>query len=483
MLFVYPFFPAQIYSENIICPNNIQKLFLKDIGRIVLLNSYDVQILKYDALIADNREDIAESIFDTILTGGFLYANNELQQTSPFFGSKTLSHNYNLGLSQKTSLGSTVGIGFNTARAWSNAQTVTINPYYESSANINFEQALGKNLFGIQDRGSILITKLDVENAKYTSFERIESLVATAQKFYWDLVFATEQVNIALDFVEQAKRFFDLNKEKLKTGLSELPEVIASEANYRSREKDLILAQNNLKNAENNLRLLLNLPGDSCFSSGEELALDNGVLIADDEILEKAFLNRRDYKRILNLMKAKNINLVLANNNLWPEINLEGSFSKNGIDDSSYSSVQNITSEDHTAYSIGLAFKIPLENTKAKAQRDIAELEKTQSLLSFKALERQIVIGVLDQARDVKVYREAAASSEEVAKLQLEKLKEEEKRFNTGRSNTDTIIRYQEDLLQARLLAASAKLNYLKSLVDLDLVTGTLLNNYIEDIR
>ena len=66
----------------------------------------------------------------------------------------------------------------------------------------------------------------------------------------------------------------------------------------------------------------------------------------------------------------------------------------------------------------------------------------------------------------------------QIADLQDQKLKEEEKRFKRGRSDTDTIIRFQEDLNQARLLAAEAKFLYQEELINLRQAEGSLLNEY-----
>ena len=64
-------------------------------------------------------------------------------------------------------------------------------------------------------------------------------------------------------------------------------------------------------------------------------------------------------------------------------------------------------------------------------------------------LERQIAIAITDQVRDCNVFKEIAANSQEIASLQAQKLEGEVKRFGTGRSDTDTVIRFQEDLERA----------------------------------
>ncbi|MFT7538970.1 MAG: outer membrane protein TolC, partial [Lysobacterales bacterium] len=65
-----------------------------------------------------------------------------------------------------------------------------------------------------------------------------------------------------------------------------------------------------------------------------------------------------------------------------------------------------------------------------------------------------------------------------VADLQEKKVREEEKRFSKGRSNTDTLIRFQEDMIQARLSKAQADYAYHVALVNLNKEEGSLLKEY-----
>ncbi len=57
---------------------------------------------------------------------------------------------------------------------------------------------------------------------------------------------------------------------------------------------------------------------------------------------------------------------------------------------------------------------------------------------------------------------------------------EEEKRFSHGRSDTDTMIRFQDDLSNAREEAAEAKYKYYAAVIDLSRREGTLLKRYWE---
>ena len=71
-------------------------LSLKDISHIALENNFDIQIAKFDAYIKENDALLAESIFDTIISGKITYTDNQSKQASTIFGTKSLTNEYEL---------------------------------------------------------------------------------------------------------------------------------------------------------------------------------------------------------------------------------------------------------------------------------------------------------------------------------------------------------------------------------------------------
>lgn len=66
----------------------------------------------------------------------------------------------------------------------------------------------------------------------------------------------------------------------------------------------------------------------------------------------------------------------------------------------------------------------------------------------------------------------------EAAKLQREKLKEEEKRFTYGRSNTKRVIDYQQDYLAAQLEVAKSMSDLEMARVNLEKAMNIILEKY-----
>jgi outer membrane protein TolC len=455
-------------------------LSLLSATELALSNSYDIQLIQYDHWINQTKKDFAESIYDALFEADVEYQNNQRKQSSTILGTKTIDNDYNVGISQKLPTGTHVKVDLQNNRHWTDTSFATSALTHDSTFGVSVTQDLGKNFLGIQDRGNIKVTLLDIENSQFTSLEKVERTIALVQKAYWDVVLANERVFIEQEMLEQAQKLFEVNQEKLKDKAIEAPEITASEANFEKRKNQLRFYKNELEHKLNLLKLLLNVNEEVVLEITEVFNLED-FLINTQESVKKAFDYRRDYKRYKNLIKSKDLELVIEKKNLWPEINLTASLEQNGLGDHFRQAVTQITEEDNPNFSAGIRVDIPLQNRQAKAGFEKAKLNHSKALIDLKLLERTIITEVVSQAQTCLVLKEVAAHNETITNLQAEKLVQEERRLAQGRSDTDTIIRFQEDLIQAKWNTAVSKHQYLVALIDLKVLEGGLLEDYLPD--
>lgn len=455
-----------------------ENITLKDMTRLAIKRSFDIQLARFDAQISQADKIAAKSIYDLMFNTEANYHRDKNKRTSTIFGTTIEDRVYSAALSQKTTTGTTIGVDISNNRNASNSNFATSSVTHETVLGVSIQQDLGRNLFGIQDRGDVRIRLNDIRSSEYTSLDKIEAIIAETQISYWDLVLQNERIAIEKDMVEAAKKLYDLHEEKLADGLVELAEAIASEANYRKRQDELSLAQNLAEEKRNTLNLLLNIDDGTTIEPAD--GFKDAVSVVDVATsLKSAFEQRNDYKWIQNDLKSKYILVKMKKQSLWPEINLTASYKRNGLGDGFSESFENASGdEDNPDYSADVSIEFPLQNRAARAALTEAKLTEARQLVAFKSLERQIVLTIMNKVRDVNVYSEIAKSRGNVADLQEKKFLEEEKRFSKGRSNTDTLIRFQEDMIQARLSKAQADYAYHVALVNLNKEEGSLLKEY-----
>lgn len=456
-------------------------LSLGDITELAITNNFDIQLAKFDYYI--NEQDLFEELskYDTELAASVKYINDQRKPANIIVGEKSLNNEYSLGISKLLPTGTTIGLDFTLDREWSDSGFVTSNPYYESSAKVSIVQQLGKNFFGMKDRGEVKITKLDISNSGFTSLDRIERAIADAQIDYWRVVYRYTAVKLRKDILERAEWLYEMDQKRLSRGTIERPEFLYSEANVIERKTAVLVAENELQNAINDLKYSLNI----LDVKTEIIPLDQldifGYEVDFNMSMRQAIEHRRDYKRDLNNIKSRNINLSIKENNLWPEINLEASLVRNGIDRASKNATDQIYNQDNPEYSFGVTVVFPLENREAKAQFEQSKLEKAKALVNLKKTEEKILVEIDQRVRECNVTRKQSVMMLEAAKLQDEKLKGQEIRFKYGRSDSDTLIRYQHHLLFAQLDAAKSMMDYKVALIELDVAQNTFLDRIWKD--
>ncbi len=453
-------------------------LSLDDVSHLALENNLDIQIAKYDVYIKRNDILEAESIFDTILSADISFKNDQTKSSSVLAGTKTTAHDYKIGLSKKIPSGTTLGLEFQNTRTWTNSSYISVNPNHDASIKFSITQPVGKNFFGLIDRGDIKITKLDIANADYTCLDKIESYLASVQGSFWKFVLLKEELQIKREMLKRAENLYKIYKSKLQIGLVEEPDLLATEANVNIRKNEVLIAEENLEITKNQLLLELNEEKlDLKIHPLEELSLDSKRIDLISS-LKQAIENRRDYLKAKNDVTSKDIKVTMKKNNLWPEIDIEASFLRNGLSQDYKTAWQGISSENNPEVYVGLTFSLPLENRDAKGQFQKAKLEKAKYLLLLKKSERQILTQINDRITQLNTAIGKATTNENIVDLQQRKLKAQEIRFHSGRSNSDLMIRYQQDLLDAELSLAQSLYKYKIAVINLKLTQNSLLDEY-----
>ncbi|MFH1768913.1 MAG: TolC family protein [Candidatus Omnitrophota bacterium] len=445
---------------------------------IALANSLDIQIAKFDVLISRQSLPAAESIFDTVLNTKIGFEDDQTKPALATGATRTRVNTYSAGITKKLPSGTKLNLSADNTRTNSNSSAIAMRPQNEAGLNFSLTQSLGKNFFGFSDRADIEITKIDIENSDYTSLNMIEQTVGNVQIAYWDFVLKSETVAIKEDMLNKAKDLYSLYHRNFDLGLIEDVDLLAVESYMRERESDLLIARLDKTTAKNNLLFLI----DSPDLSVELLPLDNlgmAVSFIDlNDALRGAIANRRDYRIINNKIKAQNLKVETKNNSLWPQIDLEATLSKNGIDSSYIDSWGDLIKEDNSSAYLGLKLTLPLENTLAKAQLTKADLEKDQLILKLKLTERLILKDIHNEVKEANALANQIELFSSIIKLHENKLKAEHQRLNAGRSTSDRIIRYEEDLLLVRLNLAAAFFKYRVSIINLALAQNSLLDKY-----
>lgn len=445
---------------------------------LALKNSLDIQIAKYDYSRKEEDLPIEESIFEPIFDGVVDFSHNRLDQGTVFFGNKTDELRNDLNLKTLFRSGTKLRVSWMSNLINTNSPFTVFNPRHETDIKLSLIQSLGKNYFGLQDRSNIKITKIDIENSEYTSLDDIEGDLFDVQIAYWTLVLRYEELRIVTKFKNKAQKLYEVYLDRINIGLAEEVDLLTAQSNLEIRRNNILLAQLRVELSNNELTFLLNTEDVFIKLKPVNVLEVKPVEVDFYSSLKKAIEHRWDYSRLKNQLDINNIDIVIKDNNLWPEIDLEATYERNGVDNDFWTPIGEIFNKNQFEWFVGVTLEVPLGFKKAKAELSQSKISKRQLLLSIKRLERDILKEVNNSIKEIQTNKGRVDKSYLIANIEKNKLEQERRRARSGRSNSDILTRFENDYLQAQINLARNLFEYRISIIELERVQNTLLGKY-----
>ena len=449
-----------------------------------LLNNVSIAVESFNSKV--KKETVTESLSEFDATLGLeLSTGRKTQQLASAFSSPNRmendNDNWDLSLAQKLATGADYQFGFTNNRNKTNSKTAGLNPSYSSEFQLGLTQPLLKN-FGIDlNKRNIHIANNEVDISDYEFKTKAIDVVSDVENTYWDFVFSLRDLKVKQKSLERAKDLQRRVKAQVLVGIMAPIETLQAESEVASREEFLLTAQDVIEDNQDKLKNILNID----FSSPEGLSpiypsSQADVLMEDfnfNEIVKMALANRPDYLAKKKDLENKDILVKYQENQIYPSVDLVGSLGINGLSGeaititsgtfqgkSSYggnygNSLSDALSTKYYNWEFGVKFSYPLGNRSAKSKLSASRLEKAQSILSIKGLEKKIILEVRESARQLKTDSKRIKAANVAKKLADEKLKAEEKKFEVGLSTSFNVLKFQEDL-------AEAQSNEIKTIID-----------------
>jgi outer membrane protein len=255
-------------------------------------------------------------------------------------------------------------------------------------------------------------------------------------------------------------------------------ELAAAKAEIALRRVDLINARNTLATTRLRLLQLLNPPGKDLWD--REIILREKPVVPDvilDEVeshVEVALSFRPDLNQARLGVQRGDLEIMKTKNGLLPVMDLFITLGKTGYADSFGRSVSDLD-EDSYDISGGITLAYPLFNRDARARHQRATLSRGQSMEAVENLAQLVEVDVRTAYIEVRRTEEQVSATAAARRLQEEKLRAEREKFRVGRSTTLLVAAAQRDLVTSQISEIQAVVDYLKALVELHRLDGSLL--------
>jgi len=320
--------------------------------------------------------------------------------------------------------------------------------------------------------------RIDALISEYELRGFTEILLEQVESKFWDYALAQRQIEIYADSLKLAEKQMAEAQERINVGALAETELAAAQAEVALRRENLINARSNFAKERLNLLRLLNPPPSVNWN--REVILQYQTLLPSIELddveqhVQVALKMRPDLNQARLQIRRGDLEVVKTKNGLLPRMDAFIAFGKTGYAETFYKSSQNVFGDSYDV-SVGLIFAYPPANQTARARYSRATLSKQQLLEALENLIQLVQVDVRSAYIEVTRTREQITATAATRNLQEEKLRAETEKFRVGKSTSLLVAAAQRDLVASQIAEIQAFANYLKALVSLYRLEGSLL--------
>ncbi len=436
----------------------------------VQLQSYDYRITGESAIAQYGLLDW--NSFATLSTSKTEQASVDVTQSS-----SSEVQLANLGVNHLLSTGGTFGLTYNNSRNNENAAAYTQPSFYSTGLGAAFTQPLLRN-FGVDiTRRGINIARNNLGISREAFRTLLLDTVYTVEQAYYDVVYTRGNLDVQNQSLALAKEQERITQIRIDVGADAPLDILEPQVSIAQREQDVIIAEAALRNAEDNLRQLMNLPAEKW---GEpfvpQASLDYApVEINLDEAVAKAFAARPEIRQAKLTQENQAILRSYSHNQVLPQLDLDLRYRYSGIDTTYNDAFSQVSGADYPGWQVQLQFGLPISNTEARANARQAELEFERATTSEAQTRQQIMVEVRGAARDIDTALKGIVATKAAREAAEKNLDAQRKRFDNGMSTNFDVLRVQNDLANARSREILALTGYQKSVARYHRAIGDLL--------
>ena len=398
---------------------------------------------------------------------------------------------YNAGIGQTLPWG---GGNFNVA--WNNQKLVTnntfanFNPTYNSNLIANYTQPLLRGLVIDTNRQQLKITAISRDISESQLKGTIATTLASVRNAYWELLYATQALEVAKGSLDLAQKLVEDNKARVEVGTMAPLDVVQAEAEAASRRQAVAQAEATLRTSELSLkRLIVNGTEDPLWRSTLE-PVDRPTFRPEpldvEGAVRGALQNRTDLDAARKTVESNDITLKLLHNQTLPALDLVANYQAQGLGGTQFirqgtglgstiidtipfgysRALSTLLGRDYPVWQLQLNVSYPIGGSQADATYARGRIQRSQAAAQLRSLELTVATDVTNAAVQVESSLKRYEASTVARELSETRLQAEQSRFEVGLSTNFFVVQAQRDLATAQNTELRALLDYRRALVD-----------------
>lgn len=484
--------PPVAAAETASTPEQTLQLSLDEAVKRALENNVDIAVERFNPELSGQSVRSALGYYDPALTARLSRTSADQKGTSALSGGDATTQKttvWNLGATAPLQpSGGTFSLDFSNRRTFSTDTITGYNPLFSSGLTLSLNQPLLRNFRIDAPRQQLRIARKNREISDVQFRSTIVNTVATVKGYYYDLIYAIDNLATAQKSLDLAKRLLRENEIRVKVGTMAPLDVVQAQSEVAGREEGVILAENQLAQAQDTLKSAIFPANDPQMWSLRIAPSDRPTaepLPVDPEAaVRKALDQRTDMVAARKGLERSDISLLYARNRLLPDVNLVASYGASGAGGTRIErdppfggeivgtfpggygdALSELFGRDFPTWTVGVNLAYAVPNRSARAAAAQAQISKDQAVAGLRRLELAVATQVRSAARGVDSGFKRVQSTQAARLLQAQRLDAEEKKFAAGMSTNFLVTQAQRDLSLAEVAELRAVLDYRRAII------------------
>jgi outer membrane protein len=471
------------------------RLSLDDAIGTAMKQNLGVQFETYEYQIAGQGLRGEYGVFDPQAEASVFQTSNESATASTFAASSSRETSVDGSIAQILPTGGQYRVGWTNSRSKTAGGGTFVNPAYRSGLQLSFAQPLMRD-FGLDiTRRNIRIARNTLGITEGAFRTAAMDTVNQVQQAYLDLIYARRAVDVVKESLFLARDQSRITQIRIDVGASAPLDILQPRVTISTTEEQLIRSVASVRNAEDRLRALLNLPEedwdrpivptDNVTYSPVDIDLKSAV--------EQAMRNRPEMTQQELTTDSLRVRALYARNQTLPKVDLALGYNLNGLagrtlelDDngdptgrvisSGYTdAVSQLFDRDFPSWSAGFNFAVPIRNIGARATARAAELDLEQQRATTAQTRQNIAVEVRAAARAIDEYARSIDATRAAREAAEQNVDAERKRYENGMTTNFQVLEVQQQLTDARVRELQALVGYNKAVAAYHRAVGDIL--------
>lgn len=455
------------------------RLSLAECVQRAVLNNYAIRSESYGPAIARTNVVQAEAAFDALFFLETSWANQDRPSPSQLGANQSDTRSIEGGFRALLPTGMQVRTALSQSRGFTDLTFQTINPAYQSDFTTTFTQPLLRG-FGLDyNRAPIELRKLDLQISQQAFEQQVRDRLLDVERTYWQLSQARRNVLITAETSAQNQATYENTVGRITLDATPV-EVNNALSRWKNSEVRLINALTAVRDAEDQLKNLMNDP-DFLLSRDVEIITTEvpaaAALAVDQFAAVRTALDNRDELRQLALrVEQARVATARAKNETLPQLNVNFTYTVEGLGNSGDSSFDNLTTNRFRSYTVSVNLEMPIGNRRAESAYQGARMQESQSIVNLQRQTDTVVQEVNQTVRDLAdTFQSVPASFDAVIAAERSLRSLQARTESISPSFLQTELTQVENLGSVRSQLLQIITNYNIGIAQLERAKGTLL--------